>query len=103
MSATATRASPTYLGQTAGSPSPGRITLEGRSFLQSSWFAYPDAASHSLSQHLEYDRRRPAEQQHAVHGRHRAKQPPALDRHDVAVAQRRIVDKGEVQGTPPSR
>ena len=52
---------------------------------------------HRSSQHLENDGGGPAEHQHAIHRRHRPEQPPALRQDDVAVAERRVVHKPEIQ------
>jgi hypothetical protein len=53
-------------------------------------------AIHRCSQYVENDCGRPAEEQHAIHRRHRPKQPPALHRSYVAVAKCRVVHKREI-------
>jgi len=53
-------------------------------------------ALHRSAQHLEHDRGRPPEEQHAVHRRHGAEQLPPLHWGDVAVSERRVVDECKV-------
>src|SRR6516225_278812 len=48
------------------------------------------------TQHLENNRGRPTEQQHAVHRRHRPKQAPARHRRYIAIAKRGVIDQCEV-------
>src|SRR5258706_11067271 len=50
-----------------------------------------------LAQHLEQYRRRPAEHQNTVHRGHRSLQPPRFHGSNVAVAERCVVDEGEIQ------
>src|ERR1043165_9178103 len=49
------------------------------------------------AQNLENHRGRPAEQEHAVHRRDRAEHAPLRVRENVAIAERRVVDEGEIE------